>query len=891
MKTISPETEYHGIETEEESSPGSLTTQESSRRKPKELLLKQGENKFNNVNESLGYNESESLIICNSDLASSFQVVKTEKNKLNPGHYLHKVFLNGVAQKFRSQSLPSCLEKKKYQQNGGGIVSENVRLCEESDETQTGKSSCDQNGYCKVESKETSNNDSRFKTWPERGIDKVQSRKTEAGYEIGNSNCQKTIQRSDDNLNYSNVKNQNTERAQKVLYINGDIKQEDIERRMVLNASSSSKSAKNSCGKVVTLNEVLNKFPLAYSPVTRQLHIITESDKSKECNTGGEEESDASFLTCLLASNNLEDPSSGDKTCRGWAAADKNFDTSDFASTLQRVGTEVSSFSSTVSSLSDNSPSTNEDSALGSLLDHGDSCSLVSVGGCSVLSEESNGAKPKKKSFSGFFSRNVFGWKSGSRGSDASTYFNTSTDNTANAANSVDGWNKTSASAYFNTSQDSAAGGLSGWKLFGKSSSATLPHQSLASDQYPESDCFSLAPDSPCSIRSTSSGTSKFSHENRVASSSALIQLDRPANLPAKSQDEELRHRQEYQEMVEAARKKELKEAKQKKKLLQMQLKAEEQLAQATKVWTQDILPKWDQMCSSRKARDLWWQGVPPCVRGKVWQLAIGNSLNITHSLYDIYVSRAQDRLKSTGVSSDEETADNKEASMQLIQLDISRTFPHLCIFQQGGPYYDMLHSLLAAYVCYRPDVGYVQGMSFIAAVLILNMEAADAFVCFANLLNRPCHMAFFRLNQPLMQAYYATYNDLLKENLPKIYDHFNSTTLTPDLYLLDYIYTVFTKAMGLDLACRVWDVFLRDGEQFLFRTALGVLHLCQDSLLQMDFVHGSQFLTRLPDDLSANQLFKSIAAIKMSVGKQNFYEILASHTQSVTKQASVKSS
>lgn len=70
----------------------------------------------------------------------------------------------------------------------------------------------------------------------------------------------------------------------------------------------------------------------------------------------------------------------------------------------------------------------------------------------------------------------------------------------------------------------------------------------------------------------------------------------------------------------------------------------------------------------------------------------------------------------------------------------------------QGGPYYDMLHCLLAAYVCYRPDVGYVQGMSFIAAVLILNMEAPDAFVSFANLLNSPCHMAFFHLNQPLVQ-------------------------------------------------------------------------------------------------------------------------------------------
>ena len=44
-----------------------------------------------------------------------------------------------------------------------------------------------------------------------------------------------------------------------------------------------------------------------------------------------------------------------------------------------------------------------------------------------------------------------------------------------------------------------------------------------------------------------------------------------------------------------------------------------------------------------------------------------------------------------------------------------------------------------------------VQGMSFIAAVLLLNMEIAEAFTCFANLLNRPCQIAFFRLDENLV--------------------------------------------------------------------------------------------------------------------------------------------
>lgn len=35
-------------------------------------------------------------------------------------------------------------------------------------------------------------------------------------------------------------------------------------------------------------------------------------------------------------------------------------------------------------------------------------------------------------------------------------------------------------------------------------------------------------------------------------------------------------------------------------------------------------------------------------------------------------------------------------------------------------------------------------------------------------------------------------------------------------------IFTLYAKALPLDIACRVWDVFFRDGEEFLFRTAIG---------------------------------------------------------------------
>nr|XP_004656044.1 TBC1 domain family member 14 isoform X1 [Jaculus jaculus] len=366
-------------------------------------------------------------------------------------------------------------------------------------------------------------------------------------------------------------------------------------------------------------------------------------------------------------------------------------------------------------------------------------------------------------------------------------------------------------------------------------------------------------------------------------STTALILEDRPANLPAKPAEEAQKHRQQYEEMVVQAKKRELKEAQRRKKQLEERCKVEESIGNAVLTWNNEILPNWETMWCSRKVRDLWWQGIPPSVRGKVWSLAIGNELNITHELFDICLARAKERWRTLSMGGSEvENEDtgfpaaDREASLELIKLDISRTFPSLCIFQQGGPYHDMLHSILGAYTCYRPDVGYVQGMSFIAAVLILNLDTADAFIAFSNLLNKPCQMAFFRVDHGLMLTYFAAFEVFFEENLPKLFAHFKKNNLTPDIYLIDWIFTLYSKSLPLDLACRIWDVFCRDGEEFLFRTALGILKLFEDILTRMDFIHSAQFLTRLPEDLPADEVFAAIATVQMQSRNKKWAQVLA---------------
>jgi alpha-tubulin suppressor-like RCC1 family protein len=68
-----------------------------------------------------------------------------------------------------------------------------------------------------------------------------------------------------------------------------------------------------------------------------------------------------------------------------------------------------------------------------------------------------------------------------------------------------------------------------------------------------------------------------------------------------------------------------------------------------------------------------------------------------------------------------------REGSLSLIPMDLLRTFPALRLFgppgsPSAGPLHAPVRDVLEAFACFRPDVGYVQGMSYVAAMLALHV-------------------------------------------------------------------------------------------------------------------------------------------------------------------------
>lgn len=93
--------------------------------------------------------------------------------------------------------------------------------------------------------------------------------------------------------------------------------------------------------------------------------------------------------------------------------------------------------------------------------------------------------------------------------------------------------------------------------------------------------------------------------------------------------------------------------------------------------------------------------------------------------------------------------------------------------FHNDGPLAKNLEMILRTYACYRPDVGYVQGMSYLAATLVYYMDEFNAFKCLANILGRRMSFEFYQLKNDLIIQFAATFNFFFELHLPRLYKHF----------------------------------------------------------------------------------------------------------------------
>uniref|UniRef100_A0AAV1VBM9 Uncharacterized protein n=1 Tax=Peronospora matthiolae TaxID=2874970 RepID=A0AAV1VBM9_9STRA len=205
------------------------------------------------------------------------------------------------------------------------------------------------------------------------------------------------------------------------------------------------------------------------------------------------------------------------------------------------------------------------------------------------------------------------------------------------------------------------------------------------------------------------------------------------------------------------------------------------------------------------------------------------------------------------------------ERSIKLVNVDMPRTFGHHPLFQPGAEGTERTTEVLEAYICYRPDLGYVQGMSYLAATLCFHMDSFTAFKALVALMSSSLLFDMFRLEATRTFHYIDVYNQILQYELPALAAHFQETGIDAQMYAVDWALTLFTRSLPLDLALRVWDVYVLLGSPFFFQASMGLLSLFQDSLLAMEVQDMMRLLHNFPRTTSSQELFAAISSVSLS--------------------------
>ncbi|XP_071376497.1 TBC1 domain family member 4 isoform X7 [Centroberyx affinis] len=261
-------------------------------------------------------------------------------------------------------------------------------------------------------------------------------------------------------------------------------------------------------------------------------------------------------------------------------------------------------------------------------------------------------------------------------------------------------------------------------------------------------------------------------------------------------------------------------------------------------------------------------QGVPKSRRGEVW-LLLSHQHRLRHRLplrQQAPDTAYHDLLKQL------------TAQQHAILVDLGRTFPtHQYFSAQLGAGQLSLYNLLKAYSLLDTEVGYCQGISFVAGVLLLHMSEDQAFDMLKFLMYDLGFRRQYRPDMVSLQIQMYQLSRLLHDYHRELYNHLEEHEICPSLYAAPWFLTLFASQFPLNFVSRVFDFLFVQGTEVIFKVALCLLSSHEREIVECDsFESIVDYLKTTIPTLTQTQMEQTITKVlEMDISKQlHAYEV-----------------
>ncbi|XP_066892396.1 TBC1 domain family member 1 isoform X9 [Kogia breviceps] len=261
-------------------------------------------------------------------------------------------------------------------------------------------------------------------------------------------------------------------------------------------------------------------------------------------------------------------------------------------------------------------------------------------------------------------------------------------------------------------------------------------------------------------------------------------------------------------------------------------------------------------------------QGVPRHHRGEIWKF-LAEQYHLKHP----FPSKQQP--KDTPYK---ELLKQLTSHQHAILIDLGRTFPtHPYFSAQLGAGQLSLYNILKAYSLLDQEVGYCQGLSFVAGILLLHMGEEEAFNMLKFLMFDMGLRKQYRPDMIILQIQMYQLSRLLHDYHRDLYNHLEEHEIGPSLYAAPWFLTVFASQFPLGFVARVFDMIFLQGSEVIFKVALSLLGSHKPLILQHENLETIvDFIKSTLPNLGLVQMEKTISQVfVMDISKQlQAYEV-----------------
>ena len=157
------------------------------------------------------------------------------------------------------------------------------------------------------------------------------------------------------------------------------------------------------------------------------------------------------------------------------------------------------------------------------------------------------------------------------------------------------------------------------------------------------------------------------------------------------------------------------------------------------------------------------------------------------------------------------------------IKKDLHRTFPS-SIIMKSQRIQSRLKNVLRAFSNYEPDLKYFQGMNFIVGFLLFHCDENIAFWLFVALFEEYEQREIFSKNFPGLKKHVTKVKSILEKYSPKLYKELEQAGVTYEIFMIEWLYSLFSSIIPLELQMRFYKGFYCEGWKFFYKMCICII-------------------------------------------------------------------